>query len=53
MKNYKLSELKEICQQYCVKGETQCGSVDCPIQYECFQLATLYYADLQLDEDDD
>ena len=54
MKDYKLSELKNICKKYYHDGEYECDSENCPIQELCFELANSYLYSLKIgDREDD
>lgn len=42
MKDYKLSELKDICEKYCIKGNG-CIAEECPISEICNELEICYF----------
>ena len=51
MKDYKLSELKEICLAHCIHGMYECESVTCPIRNECVTIGAEYFADMEIEGD--
>lgn len=53
MKDYKLSELKEICSKYIVRGRYGCDAeTECPIKDDCENLCMVLFTDLQIDVED-